>query len=189
MANHFIDLTGNKYGRLLVIKHNGKNNGGVSTWECVCDCGNTKIADSGNLKRGCIRSCGCLRVENATRTIEINSNPSKHDMTGSPEYRSWQSMKKRCYSPNDKYYHVYGGKGVKVCDRWLQGFNNFIQDMGLKPSTGHSLDRYPDNTGDYGPENCRWATMKQQQNNRTNNHILEHDGVVMNIPNGRLSLE
>lgn len=102
-----------------------------------------------------------------------------HRHTKTPEYRIWEAMKKRCRNSNDKRWNSYGGRGIRVCDRW-EFFENFIADMGWRPEKGYSLDRI-DNDGDYTPENCRWATIYEQNNNRTNNIRIEHEGRTLTL--------
>ena len=96
---------------------------------------------------------------------------NRHGMTKTPEYDAWKHMKDRCFNPNYQHYSHYGGRGIGVCDRWKNSFENFLADMGTKPSPKHSLDRI-DNDGDYCPENCKWSTKKEQQNNQRNNKPL-----------------
>ena len=105
--------------------------------------------------------------------------PKTHKMTGTSEYKAWKSMKNRCFNPNYQYYSHYGGRGIKVCDRWLNS-DNFLADMGTKPSPKHSIDRI-DNDGDYCPENCRWATKAEQDNNKRNNHLITINDVTLTI--------
>lgn len=97
-----------------------------------------------------------------------------------PEYRSWESMRRRCLNKDHEYYYNYGGRGVKICKRWML-FENFYADMGPRPSLNHTLDRYPDINGDYKPSNCRWATKKQQANNRRSNIVVEYNGEKKNL--------
>ena len=181
MGNAITNLSGTQFGRLTVIRFNGITKSNIYMWQCVCECGNKKTVSSSNLKRGYTRSCGCIRVENAKRTALINCDTTTHGMTGTTEYRTWQAMKKRCINPKDKYYSIYGGRGIKVCDRWLESFENFFEDMGEKPTPSHTLDRFPNKNGNYELTNCRWATQKEQQNNRTNNHIIEHEGLSLTL--------
>ncbi len=98
-----------------------------------------------------------------------------------PEFIAWANMLDRCYNPNKPNYKDYGGRGIMVCERWGDSFENFLSDMGLRPSDKHSLDRFPNNDGNYEPSNCRWATRPQQQANTTRNVILSHNGKSMNI--------
>ena len=102
-----------------------------------------------------------------------------HGMYGTPEYRSWQHMKSRCFNPNHKNYLDYGGRGIKVCDLWLN-FENFLADMGLKPTAKYSIDRI-DNDGDYCPDNCKWSTQTEQVNNRRSNRLITIDDVTLTI--------
>ena len=102
-----------------------------------------------------------------------------HGMYGTPEYRSWQHMKSRCFNPNHKNYLDYGGRGIKVCDLWLN-FENFLADMGLKPTAKYSIDRI-DNDGDYCPDNCKWYTQTEQVNNRRSNRLITIDDVTLTI--------
>ena len=106
--------------------------------------------------------------------------PKTHKMTGTSEYRSWINMKSRCFNPNNKYYSDYGGRGIAVCDRWKNSFENFFADMGKKPSSDYSIDRI-DNNSDYSAENCRWATNAEQQNNKSTNRLITIGCVTLTI--------
>ena len=158
----FIDLTGKIFNKLTVLgrceDYISPKGNKVVKWECICECGNkTKVIGS-ILKSNGTKSCGCLNYE-PTNTI--------HNKRFSTEYSSWRSMKRRCTEPTNNTYKNYGGRGIKVCDRWLESFKNFYEDMGDKPSQNHSIDRI-DVNGDYEPGNCRWISLKEQQYNRRN---------------------
>lgn len=147
-----IDLTGEKYNMLTVIRLARVSDRGFKIWLCLCDCGNEKELYGTVIKSGKTKSCGCL---------------TRHGMTGTPIYLTWKRMFKRCYSIKDVAYPNYGGRGIKVCERWSEkysGFPNFYNDMGDIPE-GMSLDRI-DVNGDYSPENCRWATKSVQSYNQ-----------------------
>jgi hypothetical protein len=158
-----INLIGQKFGRATVVREAGRNRHGHVLWEILCECGNRKIVSAQDLRRGGTRSCGCLL--------------KKHGGHESKEYAIWSAMKQRCTNPKSKYYPNYGGRGIKVCDRWLDSYEDFIADMGPRPSSRYSLDRV-DNDGNYEPGNCRWATWKQQHRHRNGNTIVTANGTT-----------
>ena len=153
--------TGDKYDRLTIVKEveniNMKN---VRFFLCSCECGNQKVIALNSLRRGDTKSCGCYRKQIVTERSVT------HGLWGQPLYNTWVNMKQRCYNPNFRDYKNWGGRGIKVCDRWINSFSNFINDMGERPD-GKSLDRI-NNDGDYEPSNCRWATSKEQIKNQRN---------------------
>lgn len=151
--NKRIDLTGRRFGRLLVISFHSSQNY-ISKWLCRCDCGMEKVINGGSLTTGKVVSCGCYRIETHT----------KHNMSYSPEYRTWAGIKSRCYNPKAPRYPNYGERGITVCDRWLESFDNFYADMGDRPSKDYSIERL-DVNGNYEPSNCKWATRFEQQRN------------------------
>jgi hypothetical protein len=157
------DLTGQKFGRWTVISPADNRQ-----WNCVCECGVEKPVFSVHLLRGNSKSCGCYNRERHTK--------HGHGRAGqtSPEYKAWTAMVRRCSDPHTQMYSEYGGRGIKVCDRW-QDLAAFMSDMGPRPSPQHSIDRI-DNDGDYEPSNCRWATSKEQMNNRRCSRFLTFAG-------------
>lgn len=170
-----INIIGERYGRLIVLSLYKKTD--KHTWfKCICDCGNTSIVIQNNIRKGTTQSCGCLQSERASIANW------KHGENGSSEYNTWSSIKDRCYNKNNDRYADWGGRGIRVCERWLDendGFKNFLFDMGRKPSPSHSIDRFPNNEGDYEPTNCRWATVPQQNRNKRSNIWIEYDGKKM----------
>ncbi len=166
-----IDLAGKRFGRLLVIRYNHTDKGNAF-WYVRCDCGNIKTIIGKLLKNGESKSCGCLRVELATNAS------TKHGMANSPENVSWQNMLQRCHNPKNNSFGDYGGRGIRVCERW-KSFENFFADMGKRPA-GMTLER-KDNGGDYEPGNCCWGSRKVQNNNKRNNVIIIHNGKSRNI--------
>lgn len=129
-----------------------------------CDCGNVTRASASNLNAGRMKSCGCWRRE-ITAKMKTTHGCTKNEKV-TPEFIVWSGMNQRCYNANATKYDSYGGRGVCVCERWRTSFANFLADMGTKPSPSHSIDRYPNNDGNYEPMNCRWATAVEQRANR-----------------------
>jgi hypothetical protein len=180
-ARSFVDLTGQRFGRLVVLSCSGRNDVQQALWELRCDCGNTVSGMTTDRLRGHhTRSCGCLQREAVAATGRACKT---HGCSRMPDYAIWKAMVNRCNNPDCKNYHLYGGRGIKVCDRW-QGETGpafFMADMGPRPSKKHSIDRYPNQNGNYEPKNCRWATAKQQANNSRANRLIECGGETMTI--------
>jgi hypothetical protein len=159
-----IDLTGQRFERLLVLEYAGKSAFGVTLWRCVCDCGHHKTVLRSGLRNGDSKSCGCLRKEIASARLTGNKHTLKHGHSGDATYNSWSTMKDRCLNPNATGYLQYGGTGISVCDRWKDSFENFLTDMGERPP-GTTLGRFGD-TGNYEPGNVVWMTSAEQVANR-----------------------
>lgn len=172
-----IDLSGQQFHYLTAIKPVGSSSSGV-VWECECKCGSVLNVPSKSLRTGNTKSCGCFKRE---VTVARNETNATHGMTGTPEWITWDSMIQRCTNDKHKSYSVYGGAGIKVCKKWLNSFEAFYKDMGPRPA-GKTLDRIDNNKG-YKPGNCRWATAKEQANNRHNNVKLTANGVTDTVAN------
>jgi len=156
IMGRFIDLTGQRFGRLVVREL--KERKLPFYWVCDCDCGGINIVQGGHLKNGNVKSCGCIAKEaTAKRSI-------KHGMHSTAEYKTWQQMKERCLNQKGKDFHKYGGRGISICDAWVHSFESFLAHVGKRPAGCKSLDRI-NNNGDYSPGNVRWATPAQQSRN------------------------
>lgn len=170
--HNFQDFTGREFGRLTVLGHLGKGK-----WLCRCCCGKEISCITNRLKIGKTKSCGCLRSD-VSSTIRLKHG-NKRKTFCSPEYTSWVKMKRRCLNSKDRAYHDYGGRGITICQRWIDSFEDFLADMRQRPK-GRSLGRI-DNDGNYCPENCRWETTKQQARNKRDSRFFSVDGVTRHL--------
>lgn len=166
IVGKFIDINGQRFGRLRVIERAPNDKNKLTMWHCLCDCGTAITTRSQDLRRGVSRSCGCLKVE------ELNARSHKHGMVGTRPYRIWKNMKTRCYNSRTKAYADYGGRGITVCERWKNSFENFWADMRPSYAPGLEIDR-KDSKGNYCPENCRWVSKTVQNRNTRANHFVD----------------
>jgi len=173
-----LNIQGQRFSRWTVLdKESITIRNHTKVW-CRCDCGTEKLIDDQSLKTGRSTSCGCYH-KSMTNAMQTHGDSSKN--IKATEYNSWAGMKQRCYNKNNIRYPEWGGKGVTVCDRWLNSYEAFLEDVGRKPAPHYTLDRYPNKTGNYEPNNVRWATPKQQSNNTARNRNIEHDGEVRTL--------
>lgn len=162
----FIDLTGQRFGKLTVVERAENTKEGKAKWLCRCECGKTTTVTRSNLRSGQTTSCGCFLKE----TIE------KHGMNNTRLYRIWKGIKARCYNPHGETYKNYGGRGIAMCDEWREDFTAFYEwAMSNGYSDDLTIDRI-DVNGNYEPNNCRWATRKEQVNNTRRNHSITYNG-------------
>lgn len=175
------DFQAEKYGRLTTIEEvvwiqDAKYRRAYQ--QCVCSCGTLRLYRLSSLKSGDTQSCGCLMRE---RSSTANG---RHRRCRTPEYRAWGSMLARCHNTNHRFFRHYGGRGIVICERWLgtTGFSHFLEDIGARPSPKHSLDRI-DNNGNYEPSNCRWATRKEQANNKRSCRMVTIEGTTDTLSN------
>lgn len=161
---------GTKFGRWTVLGFSHTATKGAF-WRCRCDCGVKRLVAARGLRSGTSLSCGC-RHKDLMRAAKTT-----HGGFGTPEYSAWSHMLSRCYTEDNEQFVNYGARGITVCQRWRESFSHFLADMGERPSSDLSLDRI-NNNGNYGRGNCRWATTKEQQRNRRNNHLITIKGIT-----------
>lgn len=176
--SRFIDLTGQKFGRLTVLRRTGTDKHSNVLWLCVCDCGNKKIVSSNHLRMGQCLSCGCLLKE---RMQDLGRKNTKHGCCGTRIYRIYNNMIVRCFNQNARSYQDYGGRGITVCDKWSHNFQAFYDwAMANGYADNLTLDRI-DVNGNYEPLNCRWATKKEQANNTRRNRMITYNNKTQTI--------
>lgn len=163
----FEDLKGKQFSRLRVLYYEG-----LRKWVCQCSCGKMRVVSAGHLKSGNTKSCGCLQKDTNIARLTKHGGAAQGSRS---EYQIWKGIRKRIYNSRAASYSRYGGRGISICERWEDSFENFLADMGARPSPQHSVDRR-DNDGDYCPENCYWATASQQNRNTGRKLILTYKG-------------
>lgn len=169
-----LQLQGKSFGSLRVLKQAPSGKGGGSRWECLCSCGKVLTVDGGCLSSGNTKSCGHGKAEAARDRF------FKHGQSGSKEYWVWSGMIQRCTNKNHDAYYRYGGRGITVCERWASSFENFIKDLGHRPSDNHTLERIENDKG-YMPGNVKWATKLDQGKNKCNNRLITVNGKTQHL--------
>lgn len=181
---NFKDLTGQKFNRLTVVERRGSNKEQRPLWLCRCDCGSEKLISGKSLRNGHAQSCGCYNRD----LTAIRNARHGYAARGSklPEHNVWCRMRQRCANPKCSDFPLYGGRGIKVCERW-DSFDAFISDMGMRPSRKHSIDRI-DVNGNYEPGNCQWSTVEAQANNKRNTRHLTLNGETKRLRDWAMAL-
>lgn len=156
------------------------NKGTRSRCYAKCSCGNVSEYDYTNVKSGNSKRCKACSLKSRSKSKSTHEMSAKSKSQGGKSYYAWQAMKRRCYNPNSARYEEYGGRGIEVCDRWLDSFESFIFDMGEPPTGEHTIERI-DTDGNYEPSNCKWASKKEQANNKRNNRKITAFGKTMNL--------
>jgi len=173
MGRNRIDLTGQRFGKLVAISIERKSSSSTRIyWNCVCDCGGKRVVSNDHLRNGDVTDCGCTRKHVA--------HWNKHGMYNSRLYRIWSLMKERCCNPNRKEYPNYGGRGICICEEWTEAKNFIKWSLNNGYSDELTIDRI-DNDGNYCPENCRWVSRKEQMQNRRNNHYISFNGKTLTL--------
>lgn len=162
---------GQKFGSLTALFESGRANDGHKLWTCKCECGSTAVKQTNNLRSAKHQSCGCVG-----KKVQVESH-STHGMRSSPEYSSWVAAKNRCHTPTSKDFYRYGAIGIVMSPEWRDSFEVFYADMGARPP-GTSLDRFPNQSGNYETGNCRWATPTEQNRNKKNSILFEWRGAM-----------
>jgi len=186
-----IDITGTRFGRWTVVRREGKKPNGQALWRCRCDCGRENLITGSGLRTGDSTNCGCLRNEKNSARMKIterthgHATVALHSVSGRT-YDTWRAMRQRCLNPRNVRYPRYGGRGITICERWMK-FENFLADMGPRPSPKHSIDRI-NTDGNYEPSNCRWATPKEQTDNRKRTVMITYNGMTMSMLDWSLRL-
>lgn len=174
MTAKIIDMTGRRYGSVIGLRQVGPSKWRGLLWHFACDCGREFEASGSEVRRGNITRCPACSMDakRASKTV--------HGLSGTPEYRNWCAMKTRCLNPRSHAFAEYGGRGIMVCERWKESFGAFLSDMGERPTPEHTVER-KNNSGNYDPGNCVWATRSEQANNKRNNRLISIDGSVKTL--------
>ena len=169
----FIDITGRRFGKLVVLERAGRNKHKKTLWKCLCDCGEFTVTTGEALRSRTTKSCGCLHEAHLARMSSIGKQNKRHGDSFSRLYNIWAGMKTRCFNSDDDAFHRYGGRGITVCDEWRYSFESF-RDWALQNGYDDalSIDRI-NNDGSYCPENCRWVDQQTQAKNRSCSLIFQ----------------